>query len=84
MEIVVADNGRGFDYRAVTGNSTGIGLTILRQTIAIFNEYNRHHMDFQIHNITNNEGQTQGCEATLLIPREIRIIDHKTIDYEKN
>ena len=83
-EIVVADNGRGFDYRAVTGNSTGIGLTILRQTIAIFNEYNRHHMDFQIHNITNNEGQTQGCEATLLIPREIRIIDHKTMDYEKN
>lgn len=69
--ISVADNGRGFDIRAVTASSTGTGLSILRQTIAIFNERNhRHPMDFTI----GNGPDGHGCTARLVIPHNIKTL----------
>lgn len=69
--ISVIDNGPGFDMRS--NRSRGrTGLNVIRQTIAIINEQNRQHIQFILHNRTNTDGTTSGCESTFIIPHGIK------------
>ncbi len=70
--VIVTDNGRGCDCRAVNGSSTGNGLSIIRQTIDVFNIRNQEvPMLLDIRTLTDDGGQAAGCEATLTVPLQI-------------
>lgn len=68
-DIVVTDNGDGFDIRSMTGNGTKTGLDIIRHTIRIINERMKHdELTFGIHNRKDGSGSVTGCETRLHIP----------------
>jgi len=71
LVIVVSDNGRGFDIRAVKDTTTGTGLYIIRQTMEVLNKYSRHgQMDIDLENLKDGTSTTTtGCQATLRIPQ---------------
>ena len=68
--IHVRDTGRGFDIRAM-GSKRGTGLSIITQTIAVMNEHNKQKMRFCIR---SGVCDGHGCESTLMIPDEIKIM----------
>lgn len=70
IQIAVLDNGPGFDIRSV--GKKRIGLNIITQTIAIFNEHNRGKgkMTFSLRNLTDAEGKVTGCESRLSINKK--------------
>lgn len=68
--ISTEDNGRGFAISGgVLRKRTGLG--IISQTVATVNQRNKHKMRFTINNI-ENDGQTTGCRATLVIPDNMK------------
>ncbi len=68
--ITVEDNGRGFDSTKGSGN--GIGMNIIRQTMAAVNKRSkRAKMDMEIHNNKDKEGNVAGCRITLTIQGKI-------------
>lgn len=71
--IAVNDNGPGFDIRSV-GPKKRTGLNIISQTMAIVNERNKSKMNFSLHNRKDAEGKTCGCEAILLLPENIKLL----------
>lgn len=72
VEIVVEDNGRGFDCTRGSGN--GLGMNIIRQTIAAVNRSSkRGKMDMDIVNIRDAEGRVAGCRVTITIKGKINI-----------
>lgn len=73
IRIAVSDNGPGFDIRSV-GPKKRTGLSIISQTIAIVNERNKSKMNFSMHNRKNAEGNTCGCEAIILLPENIKLL----------
>lgn len=66
--ISVTDNGRGFDIRHRSGSSTGTGLKVIRSTMNIINSTNKRKMRLGIRNISDENGNIKGCEASLEIP----------------
>ena len=72
--IYVRDNGVGFDINKSNSSSTKTGLNVIRQAIMIINERNKHKMHFNIRNLTDEAGNTMGCEAELNIPSDIRLV----------
>lgn len=69
-DIVVADNGHGFDIRSTSRNSTRTGLDIIRHTIRVINvQISPDDITFYIHNKKNTDGRIIGCESKLHIPR---------------
>ena len=72
IQVTVADNGPGFNARAMVDKHR-MGLRIISQTISVINERNKYKMSFQMHNKTDANGKVMGCEAILLFPRKIRI-----------
>lgn len=72
--ITVTDNGNGFDMSRVGSARTKTGLDIIRHTIWIINEKRKKNlMRFNISNLTDDDGNTIGCKATVTIPADIRI-----------
>ena len=67
--INVRDNGPGFDVRSMGKKRTG--LNIITQTIGIMNERNKSKMTFSLHNL-QEAGKVVGCEATVLVPDNIK------------
>lgn len=66
--ISVIDNGPGFDIRKMNGDRSRTGLNIIRTTVSVINKENKKEkMHFDIHN-------DNGCQATLTIPRNIKLI----------
>lgn len=64
--LTVEDNGRGFDSTRGSGN--GLGMNIIRQTIAAVNRRSKHpKMDMDITNIHDTEGNIGGCRITIRI-----------------
>ena len=64
--ITVEDNGRGFDSTRGSGN--GLGMNIIRQTIAAVNRRSKHpKMDMDITNIHDTAGNIGGCRITIRI-----------------
>lgn len=68
--IAVADNGPGFDVRAVpaAGGHFHTGLAVVSRTILIYNAQHRHKMHFDIHNTVDAAGNVSGCLASLTVP----------------
>ncbi len=72
VEIAVEDNGRGFDCTKGSGN--GLGMNIIRQTIAAVNRRSkRGKMDLDIMNTHDSEGRISGCRITMTINGKINI-----------
>lgn len=68
-DIIVADNGRGFDIRSAATNGTRTGLDIIRHTIRIINQRMKSDaMTFAIRNGKDAEGRVTGCISELHIP----------------
>ena len=68
-QVSVTDNGRGFDIRRPSQNrGTGTGLSVIRRTIALYNEDHRQKIGFTIKNPTDAEGNIKGCCFTLILP----------------
>ena len=68
--ITVEDNGRGFDSTKGSGN--GLGMNIIRQTIAAVNKRSKKaKMDMDVHNIKDNEGNVSGCRIAITIKGKI-------------
>lgn len=68
--ITVEDNGRGFD--SIKGSGNGIGMNIIRQTMAAVNKRSkRAKMDMEIHNIKDENGNVAGCRVSLTIQGKI-------------
>ncbi|HRN17115.1 MAG TPA: histidine kinase, partial [Xylanibacter oryzae] len=68
-DIIVKDNGIGFDIRRSNNSSTKTGLDIITRTFAICNKsikYDKYRFD--IHNIIDEHGKIAGCENVLHIP----------------
>lgn len=70
-QILVCDNGPGFDARCMGKKRTG--LKIISQTIAIVNERNKGKMKFALRNRIEN-GKVMGCEASVTIPEHIKLL----------
>lgn len=66
--IAVTDNGKGFDIRQRKQTSTGTGLKVIRNTIALINSQSKRKISFKITNIYDNSGNVKGCKATIEIP----------------
>lgn len=72
VEIAVEDNGRGFDCTKGSGN--GLGMNIIRQTIAAVNRRSkRGKMDLDIINMQDADGNVSGCRITISIKGKINI-----------
>ncbi len=68
--ITVEDNGRGFDSTKGSGN--GIGMNIIRQTMAAVNKRSkRAKMDMEVHNNKDKDGNIAGCRITITIQGKI-------------
>ena len=64
--VEVIDNGLGL---AVSGkDSTHIGMRIVRQTIQILNDRNKHNITFGIENCSTLEAGHTGCRSWIAIP----------------
>lgn len=72
--IEVVDNGPGFDIRNVQSQRR-TGLNVIRQTIAVINERNRHKIEFIIHNLNDDNGKITGCIAKLVVPDGVKYLD---------
>lgn len=69
--IKVTDNGPGFNPATLRRKT---GLNIITQSIAVINFRNNEKIRFAIKNIYSDDGkQTNGCEATLRVPKGIKI-----------
>ena len=72
IDVIVKDNGIGFDITRNNNTGTGIGLDIITRTITIYNQRNKHDkFSFDIHNITDADGTVLGCENVLHIPANV-------------
>lgn len=68
--VTVEDNGRGFDCTKGSGN--GLGMNIIRQTIAAVNRRSkRGKMDMDIINPRDSEGNVTGCRITITVKGKI-------------
>lgn len=69
VSVSVADNGRGFDARAIpaTGGHVHTGLAVVSRTILIYNAQHRSKMHFDIHNTVDSAGNVSGCLASLTV-----------------
>ncbi len=68
--VTVEDNGRGFDCTRGSGN--GLGMNIIRQTIAAVNRRSkRGRMDMDITNPRDREGNVTGCRITITVKGKI-------------
>lgn len=68
--IKVEDNGPGFDIRS-SADGTGTGLSVIRRTLALYNESHRKKIICTIQNLTCPDGHIAGCQARLVIPGDI-------------
>ncbi|MBO4316466.1 MAG: histidine kinase [Prevotella sp.] len=67
--IHVIDNGKGFDIRNRSkDNSTGTGLRVIRNTMALHNKVHHEKINYDIENIEDGKGNIIGCKSTLVIP----------------
>ena len=75
VSATVTDNGIGFDIRNVEELNGGIGLTIIRNTIALINKNNKetNRMRFSIKNIEADNGTILGCKSKIFIPYQIEL-----------
>ena len=74
---MVENNGKGYDCRIPSPNSTATGLNVIRQMITFINSGNKSKMRFSITNITDEKGNAVGCKATLRIPKNISFNNFK-------
>ena len=66
MLVVISDNGRGLTAAEAKDDSTGTGMTVIRETLNMLNEYNEQQM---VYKIGNNPGG-KGCQVKIRIPLE--------------
>ncbi|MCD7937522.1 MAG: histidine kinase, partial [Tannerellaceae bacterium] len=71
IRILITDNGPGFHPATLTGrNHTGTGLKVIRQTIHIYNLFNKDRLNMEISN-KEEEGQITGCRIEIRMPEQI-------------
>lgn len=69
IDIIVKDNGIGFDIRRSNNSGTKTGLDIITRTFAIYNRRIKHDKyKFDIHNLIDDHGKIVGCKNILHIP----------------
>lgn len=68
--ISISDNGHGFDIRSRAAG-TGTGLSVIRRTLALYNESHHHKIVFAIQNRTDDMGHTLGCTVRLVVPTDV-------------
>ena len=66
MQILVTDNGRGIDSSEKKDDSTGTGMTVIREILNILNERNEAQMVYELN--VNSNGK--GCQVKILVPLE--------------
>ncbi len=66
--IKVTDNGKGFDIRRSSPDSTKTGLKVILSTINLINRTEKRKIRLSIRNVDDGSGGIAGCEATLAIP----------------
>ena len=66
MQILVTDNGRGLTATEVKDDSTGTGMTVIRETLKMLNEHNGIKMGYEM---GGNPGGS-GCLVKISIPLE--------------
>jgi len=64
MQVLVTDNGRGIDSSEKKDDSTGTGMTVIREILNMLNERNNDQMEYQLS--ANQNGK--GCQVKILIP----------------
>lgn len=77
--VRVTDNGKGFDIRRSTMSEGGTGLKVIRNTIAILNRENKHKISFNIINLTGDNGEITGCDASLTIPVMLKTGENRKV-----
>ena len=68
--ITVEDNGSGFDIRR-SSRGTGTGLSVISRTIALYNETHAQKLELHIKNTEDDNGHVTGCQAILIVPRNL-------------
>ena len=68
--ISISDNGHGFDIRSRAAG-TGTGLSVIRRTLALYNESHRHKITFNIENRTDDDGRITGCTVHMVVPTDV-------------
>ena len=66
MLVLVSDNGRGLAAAETKDDSTGTGMTVIRETLKMLNEHNKLQMVYEMGE--NPEGR--GCQVRISIPLE--------------
>ena len=66
MQILVTDNGRGINASEAKDDSTGTGMTVIRETLKMLNECNTSKMVYEL----NMNPNGKGCQVKILIPLE--------------
>lgn len=66
MLVVISDNGRGLTAAEAKDDSTGTGMTVIRETLNMLNEYNEQQMVYK----TGNNPGGKGCQVKIRIPLE--------------
>ena len=64
MQIFVTDNGRGINASEAKDDSTGTGMTVIRETLKMLNECNTSKMVYEL----NMNPNGKGCQVKILIP----------------
>ncbi|MBP9983169.1 MAG: hypothetical protein KBF05_07470, partial [Prevotella sp.] len=64
MQILVSDNGRGINSDEAKDESTGTGMTVIRETLNMLNERNNDQMEYELN--ANQNGK--GCQVKILVP----------------
>jgi len=74
LNIIIADNGKGFDpgVYSVGNQGTGNGLKILYRTIELLNTRNQSHISFRIENLDKPEVGNHGTRITIVIPENYK------------
>ena len=75
--ISVEDNGKGFDACRNNDTRSHNGLKIITQTILAINRRNKKHshMRFEVKNLHADDNTICGCRATIVVPKNIKIIN---------
>ena len=64
MQVLVTDNGRGLTTSGTKYDSTGTGITVIRETLKMLNEHNEQQMSYEMG--INPDGK--GCQVKIIIP----------------
>ena len=72
--ITVSDNGPGFDVTHLSRDREHIGLHIIKSTMMLLG---RKKMRLDIHNRISSDNSIAGCDASLILPKNVNLTKHE-------